>query len=584
MNYHAKLTALGIHLTRSTGQVKTRCPQCSETRKKKNDPCLSVNIDEGTYHCHNCGWKGGVSAREAKVYFKPIFNENHTNLPDKVVDWFKGRKIRQETCLFWKIGYESVWMPQTGKEERVISFNYFSGGELVNVKYRDGRKNFRMVKDAKLVFYGLDTITDYTQPVVICEGEMDALTLWQCGHKQVLSVPNGATKGGNLEYIDNCYDILEKCQYFVIWTDTDEPGQMLRAELVRRLGDDRCKIVNSRWKDANECLMEAGETEVNAQVQGAKDAKISGVIYVGDCVDELGTLYDNGLPPGDAIGVPEFDKLLTFEHMRLTTVTGIPSHGKSEFIDFILAKLMLRHGWKVAYYSPENYPRSLHISKMIEKIVGKAFRGNNRMTRGEMANCSEYLEERLFFINPEDEDFSLDSILTHCKKLVRKYGLRAIVIDPWNKLDHTIPNGMNETTYISKQLDKLTKFAQVNLCHVFLIAHPTKMRKMDNGKYDVPTLYDIAGSAHFFNKTDNGITVHRDFDTGVVSVYVTKVKFKHIGKTGYQDFFYDLENGRYWIGGQDKTNWIAESTVQSELPMNTDFLTQTNHDDSPFPF
>jgi len=200
----------------------------------------------------------------------------------------------------------------------------------------------------------------------------------------------------------------------------------------------------------------------------------------------------------------------------------------------------------------------------------------------ELRTAQQYMEDRYFFINPDNEDFSVDSILEHAKKLVRRHGVNAIVIDPYNKLEHNLQRGENETAYISKLLDKIIMFCQNNQCHVFLIAHPTKMRKKEDGTFEVPTMYDISGSAHFYNKTDNGLTVYRDFDSGRVSVHVQKVKFKHIGQAGVQEFFYSLQSGRYYNAGEDQTNWI-NLPEQSALSANTNFLNTTT-DDEPFPF
>jgi twinkle protein len=584
MSKAQQLMSLGIPLKKFSGTTKTICPKCSHTRKKKTDPCLSVDVDNGLYHCHNCDWKGGVSAKPERTYTMPTFNKNHTNLPDKVVDWFKGRGIRQQTLLEWKIGYQEEWMPQANAKCRVIAFNYFLGGTLINQKFRTADKHFKMVKDAKLIMYGLDNIREVNDPVVICEGEIDALSIYQSGHTQVLSVPNGASKGAQLEYIDNSLDQLDPVKMFIIWTDNDDAGLALRKELIRRLGEERCKIVKSELKDANEVLIKHGETEINRLIESATPAKLSGIVYTSDMNDEILSLYENGMPKGDATGT-ELDRLITWEKCRLTMVTGIPSHGKSEFIDFILGRLVCFKSWRVGYYSPENYPRALHVSKIIEKIIGKSFRsGNNisRMNELELRTAQQYMEDRYFFINPDNEDFSVDSILEHAKKLVRRHGVNAIVIDPYNKLEHNLQRGENETAYISKLLDKIIMFCQNNQCHVFLIAHPTKMRKKEDGTFEVPTMYDISGSAHFYNKTDNGLTVYRDFDSGRVSVHVQKVKFKHIGQAGVQEFFYSLQSGRYYNAGEDQTNWI-NLPEQSALSANTNFLNTTT-DDEPFPF
>ena len=72
-------------------------------------------------------------------------------------------------------------MPQTGKTENVIKFNYFMGDQLINVKYRDGRKNFKLYKGAEKVFYNINSIIGYEYCVIV-EGEMDVLALHEAGY------------------------------------------------------------------------------------------------------------------------------------------------------------------------------------------------------------------------------------------------------------------------------------------------------------------------------------------------------------------------------------------------------------------
>jgi hypothetical protein len=135
------------------------------------------------------------------------------------------------------------------------------------------------------------------------------------------------------------------------------------------------------------------------------------------------------------------------------------------------------------------------------------------------------------------------------------------------------------------------------MVHTFLIAHPKKINKDRNtGIYEVPTLYDINGSANFFNKTDNGITVYRDFDLKKTTMYVQKIKFRHLGTVGQEDFTYDMVCGRYTPAAQqhDRKSWItlphmeqAEMLIGEEpkpptaLQPNTSFIIESA-DDMPF--
>lgn len=221
---------------------------------------------------------------------------------------------------------------------------------------------------------------------------------------------------------------------------------------------------------------------------------------------------------------------------------GHPGSGKSEFIDEIAERLNIRYGWRFAYFSPENFPLAYHASKLIEKFVGKKF-SRNTMTYGEYRQVKERLERDFFFIAPE-ADYKVDSILERAKYLVRRKGIKGLVIDPYNRLENE-QGRSNETQYISNLLDKLTTFAQRHDVLIILMAHPTKMQKNKEGNIEIPNLYDISGSANFYNKADFGIVVHRHRAENTVEVRVQKVKFRHLGETGSAFFRYNLNNGRY---------------------------------------
>jgi twinkle protein len=128
---------------------------------------------------------------------------------------------------------------------------------------------------------------------------------------------------------------------------------------------------------------------------------------------------------------------------------------------------------------------------------------------------------------------------------VRRRGIKILVVDPYNRLEHHIAAGVNESTYISGQLDKMTAFAQREGVLLILVAHPRKMERDPATEHKVPTLYDINGSANFFNKADYGICVHRIRSLSITQVHVQKVKFRHLGEVGVANFRYNVNNGRY---------------------------------------
>ncbi|WP_296957825.1 bifunctional DNA primase/helicase [Porphyromonas sp. oral taxon 278] len=557
---HKDYSEFGIDIPygRRSGKIKTICPQCHDQRSNKRDKSLSVDLDKGVWHCHYCNWSGTNEVRvkddwqvkatirkQKKVYKLPAAQaseEQRHQVGAKALAWFASRGISEQTLRALNVTEGLEWMPQTGKPENTVQFNYYRGEELVNVKYRTGRKEFKLVSGAELLPYNINAIGG-TPECIITEGEMDTLSFVECGRLDVVSVPNGAN--ANLEYLD---DYLE--QYFddkeviYIAVDTDTKGVVLRDELMRRFGAERCRVVEygEGCKDANEHLIKYGKASLLKCLADAPETKIDGVFTITDFEGSLDALFERGWQPGVTIGHPNFDALCSFETKRLCIVTGIPGSGKSEFIDEIAERLNVRYGWRFAYFSPENAPLAYHASKLIEKFTGRRF-SKSSLSNVEYKKVKEHLESDFFFISPTDS-FKVDNILEKAKALVRRKGIKALVIDPYNRLESE-QGTRSETQYISELLDKLTNFAQRNDLLVILMAHPTKQPRNKDGIIEAPTLYDISGSANFFNKADFGIVVHRNRQANNVEVHVQKVKFRHLGQCGTALFHYNLNNGRY---------------------------------------
>ncbi|WP_342644723.1 bifunctional DNA primase/helicase [Mucilaginibacter sp. CSA2-8R] len=563
MSQKEKLQALGIDLKRITTTGKTLCPKCSHQRRHKNDPCLSVNIPDGTYHCHHCGWKGralDMAAFERKTYVRPTF-VNRTPLSKPWVDWFAARGIRQQTLIDLGVTEGPEWMPGAGGTVSTVQFNYLRGGELINIKYRDALKHFKLSKDAELIFYNLDSLAGQTE-CIICEGEPDALSWHQSGYPAVVSVPNGASANARMEYLDACFGHFEGMTTIYLSCDDDAPGHALRDELARRLGVERClKVDFEGLKDANEYLMAYGEERLRGRLAAARAFPIAGVYTVDELWPGVMDIYHNGLPQGAATGDDRFDQHLRFMPGELTTVTGVPSHGKSVFLEQLSLQLCLNAGWKFAIFAPETYPREMFLMRLIKKVIGKPATKAN-ITEADMEKMRDWLQSRFHIIYPEEEGFSLDILLEKARRLVLRYGINGLILDPWNRIENTMPAGYNESKFTAEQLIKIVKFNQHNGVHTFLVAHPTKMPKQADGNFEVPNLYSISGSAHFFNITQNGFTVYRNRVNGhdVTEIHIQKVKWEHLGRKGLLEYRYCPENTRLLAPGEclpsDTASWI----------------------------
>jgi twinkle protein len=157
-----------------------------------------------------------------------------------------------------------------------------------------------------------------------------------------------------------------------------------------------------------------------------------------------------------------------------------------------------------------------------------------------------FINDKFFFINRKEVQTNIDSLLEKGREMVLRKGINSFVIDPYNCMESNRPANVNETEYVSQIYDKMVNFAELYNVHVILVAHPTKMKRNEKtNKFEVPTMYSISGSANFYNKTFNGIAVYRDFQAQLTTVYVQKVKFDFIGKTGFANFSFNKDKRRY---------------------------------------
>lgn len=559
---HVKLKKHGTNLV-------GLCPFHSE-----KTPSFTVSESKGIYKCFGCG-KTGDSIQflidyqnlnyiqaikciaekynipieeDIKQYDKPV-GRLELLKPD-TIKYFQQRGISNNTLIRFGVTESTEWMPGSNTETRTICFNYFKDSQLINIKFRAKDKDFKLAKNAELVFYNLDSLKDETTAIIV-EGEIDCLSMYEAGFYNVVSVPNGAGTGNQqLKYLDNCWQYFEDKDKIIIFTDDDEPGRNLKNELARRLGKDRCMYVTypEGCKDANDILLKHGKGMLQSMVDQAKRWPIEGITVVEDVYKEVCDYYLNGYPKGFEAGIGEFDELLTFSGGQMTIVTGTPSSGKSEFLDYITTSLARRHNWKFTTCSFEN-PTSIHITKLMEKFVGLSFNfrkdPSHRMQQNEFEEAIYLTDTYFSFLNIQQADITVQGIIAKLKEVVLKTGIKGVVIDPWNYIEHKIPAGYTETQYISEALTLFKEFALKTDIHLFIVAHPKKMVKDNTGQYPPATMYDIAGSAHFFNKTDNGISIHRNFTDDTVTVYTQKVRFSWLGKIGYTRYKFDTFTRKY---------------------------------------
>ena len=523
------------------GKSQGTCPLCSSSRKPENRKakCASYDWERGLGTCHNCDstFQLHTYKRKGKAERDYIMPEIKKVNPvvDKMLEWFKTRGISKDTLDELKVSTGSEYMPQTGKAENTIQFNYYVGGQLTNIKYRDARKNFKLYKGAEKVFYNIDNIVGHDTCVIV-EGEMDVLALHEAGIPNAISVPNGATlNSNNLDYLDNCIDYFDDKSKIIIAVDSDAPGQALQTELIRRLGAETCYLATfDDCKDANEYLTKYSSKELLSRIINAKPVPLENVTTFRDIEDEITDFVRNGFKRGYTIGLNNFDNIFSTYTKQFITVTGIPSSGKSDFVDQMCVGYNKEYGWKTAFASPENAPTYLHAHKLMRKVWGDMPQKGD-IGRDKWNKVADHVNDNFFFIDMER--YTLESVLRKGAELVKRKGIKCLVIDPFNKVRDVDCKTEDVNKYTMEYLTKIETFAKKYDVLVFIVAHPTKMYKTQDGKIEEPTMYNIKGGGEWYDASYHGLLVHRDYETKTTKVKILKCKFQNLGENGAEAFF-----------------------------------------------
>lgn len=536
------------------------CPECSYERKKHNMKDLAIHrkMDGWGYYCHHCGVSGFVPFKKYELIrleknVIPLKQNPTTKLEQRHYEFLKSRGISQETADAMKLFPAQKYFQRLNKQADAIGFPYFRNGVFTSAKYRAlEAKDFTQDSGGAQDFFGIDHI-DSSLPVTIVEGEIDALTLMECGIKNVLSVPSGApmkvtdgkvdaSEDKRFGFVWNAFDLLQKVPHVVIATDTDTPGQALAEELARRIGKDKCRIAKFDKKDLNEVFLESGADEVKRIVDNAEPYPVAGLSSASKFIDRLNDLWGKGTGKGTSTGYSNVDEIYTVAQGQLTVVTGYPSSGKSNFVDQLMVNLGRKEDWKFAICSFENAPE-VHIARLMEIYKEKRFfDGVNRMTEAEKEEAFKWVEEHFMFLDSETvEPSTIDSVLERAKVAVARMGIRGLVIDPYNYIENK--SGLAEHEFISSMLTRIQSFAKAYGVHVWFVAHPSKITR-SNMDLPRPDGMAISGSMAWWAKADCGLTVHRT-KTNDVEIAVWKCRYRWIGTQGETSLAYNKATGTY---------------------------------------
>lgn len=442
----------------------------------------------------------------------------------------------------------------------IIAFPYVEHGVEVAEKWRaTEQKRFMQRPGGRKTFWNADALDDPaleigTYPLILTEGEPDAFVAIQCGFPLTVSCPDGAPpvpKGrnpadldpldieaeriGKFEYIWNNRDRLRRVKRFILATDNDPPGRRLEAELLRRLSPARCAFVTypEGCKDLNDVLIKFSPEAVSGVLNGAQPYPVRGLYRLSE--------YRESAPLETvSAGWPTLDQHFKPYPGGFIVVTGVPSHGKSKFVNNMVVNLARLYGWNSALVSPE-MPVVPHLRDDLRKMVGKG-------TRLTPAEVDEWINSHILFIDSDpngdgDDVMTLDWVIERATDAVLRDGIKILVVDPWNELEHARDRNETSSEYIGRSIRQLKKFARRYGVAVIVVAHPTKDVVTNKGEIRTPTLYDIDGAAAWFNKADHGIVVWRAEDA--TSIIVSKSRFEAAGTRGTVKLKYEAWSSRF---------------------------------------
>ena len=357
-------------------------------------------------------------------------------------------------------------------------------------------------------------------PLIITEGEIDALSFLAVGASHVVSVPNGSPfeKPGEGD-IDPVQDTacrylwdgsklkagLQRFRKIILATDGDQKGRNLRDELAVRLGRPRCWYLTfpKGCKDANDVLVRHGVTALHDLIAGAKPMVPSRLVPF----SEIPSRADD---KRFSSGWREFDSHFMLVPPQLIVVTGKPNHGKSEWTLALGANLARLHGLNGAILQFEDNPDRNRRSLL---RYAKSWAGSQQR-HGIDEDPTAWVDRMFKTISPnedmdEQNDFNLNWLKAAIEEAATRHGCRWVLIDPWNEVEHLWGRQDTEATYLNRALRELKRLGRRFQIAIIIVSHPTK----EGGKacsVAEATLYDINGGAVWNNKADLGVIVWAD--------------------------------------------------------------------------
>jgi len=584
------------------GEAYIICPICTPGRnpKHQHEKKLAIRVndpgDNKRWRCNHCGEGGYLQNEDYKkketvaLEIKELKKVPKLDpISERMAIWCKEKRNISFNTLS-KLGVFATKKKMRKKDGTftdlidVLVFPSYDGDVLVDIHYRSANKLFSSEEGTTKIFWNINNLIG-KKKAVITEGRFDALAIYEADlGLDAVSVPNGVSmtvaerayfkrtgeidqsKPLNLTYLDLHWEVFEALEEVIIATDDDPPGIKLRTELARRIGPEKCKYI--QWtdfdsKDANGCLIKHGPDGIKNALRNAKDFPVRGLIKAKDVIKQILYEYDNGKQKGLSIGYTTVDPHFRLVPGHSIVINGYRQMGKTAFMFEIVLNMAVLYGWKSCLYTPENYPAVRCYDTLIEMLLGKSIDkdSNDRAPKSEIIKAANFLQEHVFFIEDDDhEGFTHKQLREKFSQMIKRYGVKLVVKDPWNTIIEERKKGEDISTFLSRELSNEVRFGRLYNIVNIICAHPKTPEDSSDKSLKPPTDHQLYGGAIWANKMHEVITIHRDTDDPIAKttkLFVNKTKEHKITgiPTGSKNFiplefnrreqrFYENRNGK----------------------------------------
>lgn len=453
------------------------------------------------------------------------------------------QRMLSERGLDVNLAIEKGWSSEQNPGGEALVIPYILNGDTVNHKYRylDRKKFYQDPEAVKSLWNGDVLLKDQTpDTVIITEGEPDALAILGCGFEAVVSVPDGAPAqaggtGSKYSFLEPYLEAFKRVTRIVLAVDGDGPGQNLLKDLSQRLGEYKCWWVD--WprdladKDPNGMLLEYGQDALMQILMRTKPCEIEDVFLL----SQIPNLPD---PQIYSTGIRALDPHWKMVAGYLTTVTGIPGDGKTALVHDISCRAAEQNK-RICISSFEQHP-ARHHKRALRQWHCRAFL--DYATAEQIAAADQWIDDHFVFAFPLSQKApTMDWLFEKWRAAYDRYHFDVAIIDPWNELEHLRDNGQSMTEYVGEALRDMRKWFERRDVNGIIVAHPKKLVRGEDC-----SLYSISDSAHWANKSDIGVVIKRDRQTGSTEVQVKKVKYEDLGfKPGTAELRFNVTNKRY---------------------------------------